>query len=414
MDDAARVIAHRLVADAFWHGDRCTWLGDGIALTGSGATEVISQVIDRNLYDGLAGILLFLARAARSFDDDWLADAAMAVARQLLATPAQAVNGFYVGEGGVGFALVDAGACLAAPALSAAGETLVADSLEGPSRGPGSSPHDLLGGDAGRVRLAVTMAELSGEERWLDRAEALARGLAGAALASAGECYWPSRAALDNGGLLGLAHGNAGIALALASVLRHRPGAIGHEAVGAALAFERARFDPAQGNWPDLRRPHPSKRGQPRECMTAWCHGATGIAAGRRAIGEPLLDARAAAEAQAGLAATARYLEVRAAAGDGAANDCLCHGAAGATEVLWDALREPAPGMLDAIEPATLAHWRRLTDDWMARLADIYTGFGNGRFAPLARSPGLFLGVAGVGHLLLRHRSNGEIASVLA
>ena len=64
------------------------------------------------------------------------------------------------------------------------------------------------------------------------------------------------------------------------------------EAADAALAYERAVYDPAARNWPDLRNAATSAGGQAM-FATFWCHGAPGGAlarlrsAGARRRGRP-------------------------------------------------------------------------------------------------------------------------------
>lgn len=97
----------------------------------------------------------------------------------------------------------------------------------------------------------------------------------------------------------GLAHGLAGMALALALAARvfGRPEWQAH--VEAWLAAEDAMFDPAAANWP-------AAPGQPPS-LNAWCNGATGILLARVLIGTGLdtAAARAARKALPSLPAAA-------------------------------------------------------------------------------------------------------------
>lgn len=81
--------------------------------------------------------------------------------------------------------------------------------------------------------------------------------------------------------LLGLSHGTAGMAAALARLhaacgeTRFRDGA------AAALSYERGHFKQEQGNWPDFREGVDSE-----SFMVSWCHGAPGVALGRACLWE--------------------------------------------------------------------------------------------------------------------------------
>jgi lantibiotic modifying enzyme len=148
---------------------------------------------------------------------------------------------------------------------------------------------------------------------------------------------WPDPFASDQRALCGLAHGASGVALALAEAAAQQtvlaPDA--RPLIGAALAWERAWFDPIRGSWPDL-------RGESISYPAWWCHGAAGIGLVRlrmlalqRAgleigLPEPSLLAEAGAAIRAGSAELARAV----AGGGHPAGLTLCHGAGGVLELL--------------------------------------------------------------------------------
>ena len=76
--------------------------------------------------------------------------------------------------------------------------------------------------------------------------------------------------------LAGLAHGQSGMAVALAAAgaVTDTPALI--DAARRALTAEDRLFDPARANWPSPDRGH--------RPATAWCHGAAGIALARLAL----------------------------------------------------------------------------------------------------------------------------------
>ena len=82
--------------------------------------------------------------------------------------------------------------------------------------------------------------------------------------------------------LTGLAHGAAGIGLALLELHKATGRADFLEAGLGAFAYEDSLFDPRQGNWPDLRGfdavPDATKAAT---YPLAWCHGAPGYRLGK-------------------------------------------------------------------------------------------------------------------------------------
>ena len=170
---------------------------------------------------------------------------------------------------------------------------------------------------------------------------------------------------------------------------RFRAGAEG------AFAYERSWIDPHDGTWPDhrlsgyrRRRPHQF----PSPAFGTWCHGEAGIALSRlraAAVLGPQEDLGPA------LAATRRRLED--ALSDDVGDLSLCHGLAGAAEVLLCAHGGSDTAVALAAE-AIERHAAR--GDWPCSEGP-------------AAAPGLFQGLAGIGWFYL-HLHDPGIPSPLA
>ena len=108
--------------------------------------------------------------------------------------------------------------------------------------------------------------------------------------------------------LLGFSHGTAGFAAAL-SKLHHVSGERRFlDAARRALTYERQKFDPKQGNWPDFRGSSGAggSDSKKNDFMTSWCHGAPGITWGRACLwGTALWDEHVEEEIRIGLNTTA-------------------------------------------------------------------------------------------------------------
>ena len=138
----------------------------------------------------------------------------------------------------------------------------------------------------------------------------------------------------------------------------------------------------------------PTRR--PEAFLTAWCHGAAGIALARLDLLGVLDEAETRAEIEAAIATT-----IAEGFGD---NHSLCHGDLGNLDVLAQAeTRWPEPWLVAARRRATtlvLESIRR--DGWLCGI-------------PLAvESPGLMTGLAGIGYGLLRLAAPDRVPSVLA
>lgn len=200
--------------------------------------------------------------------------------------------------------------------------------------------------------------------------------------------------------LTGLSHGAAGISCALLE-LSAATGEIRFErAALRAIAYERAVFSPKDDNWPDLRAPEgpdaPEPGGEDRRFVAAWCHGAPGIGLGRLRALKHLKDGAAVqAEIEAAVRTAFREgLEM---------NHSLCHGSLGNLELPLEAgigfddssltsrTYRSAFGVLESI--------RR--QGWIC-------GVPEG-----VETPGLMVGLAGIGYGLLRLAARDRVPSVL-
>jgi lantibiotic modifying enzyme len=179
----------------------------------------------------------------------------------------------------------------------------------------------------------------------------------------------------------GFAHGAAGIAYALMRLYEQT----GHEdfrqAAREGLEFERFHYDPEARNWRDLRSPE-------RRFMTAWCHGAPGIALGRLGIPAWSLEPDLAEEIRIGLDTTSNAAE--------SDRDFLCCGNMGRVEVLLYGHQRLRNERL--LQDAEELAWRALAKAHSS--GGRYRWFGD---SPDDRfSPSFFSGAAGLGYTLLR------------
>ena len=393
----AEAIACSLVADAIWFEDRCTWLGDALEPEG-GDWVVVHRSCDGDLYGGTAGIGRFLAQWAAWADDAAAARAARGACSHALAWANRQElqrGGLFQGALGVAYAAHDAAALLDDDALGAAAQDLglaIAAAIAERSL----DDDDLLVGEAGAVLGLVAL----GDALWPDvRAAACAAAdrLLARGRVSLGALHWPARTGAEPYGLCGLAHGAAGIALALDALAARTGDPRWHVAGAGALAHERRWYREGHG-WPDLRDVPGTDLalGRSLSYPSLWCHGAVGCGLVRLATGRDLAavaEAGAALQvARRGAAAALRSLDEPGEPAP-AANWSLCHGLLGTAELMLCATQRLG-------EPAHLAAARRLGERGLADRAargEWRCGVAGG-----GETPGLLLGLAGIGTTLLR------------
>jgi type 2 lantibiotic biosynthesis protein LanM len=368
-----------------------TWLG--VTLTANGQQWSVTP-LGTSLYDGLAGVGLFLAYLGEITQQHKFT----ALAQQTLTTLEQqrrleppTMLGGFSGWGGILYTYSCLGYLWQAPELwqRALGHLNTVFSLI-----PEDVHFDLLAGAAGGIGGALSLYSVIPEPCLLEFAHQCAHHLLNYAQPQAVGWGWPNPAG-EGQALTGFAHGTAGIAWALLQLA-----AVTEEpllqtkfqsAAMAAIDYERQAFDPIHLNWRDFRStsPHTSLTAG----MTAWCHGAPGIGLARLQALPYLLDPQLPQEIQIAIQTTLRN-------GFGF-NHCLCHGDLGNLELL---------------DQATLI-WPELKESWLrqaqATLQQMQTqGWRSG--LPLqVESPSLMTGLAGIGYGLLRMARPQQLPSVL-
>jgi type 2 lantibiotic biosynthesis protein LanM len=339
-----------------------------------------------DLYDGNAGIALFLAATASTSGRGDLAEVAtraLQPIRRMAQRPEETVQSRLVGTGvgtGTGSLLYALTRC----AAYLKNDGLIEDALRLAKlldQSGARMESDALAGGAGAIIGLLALHARTGQAELLDRAMAFGHQL----LASP-----PEKARLT-----GMAHGAAGMAIAWFRLADASGLPAFREAGREALAFERGAFDAVAGGWPDLRF---GKVDGAAPCSTMWCHGAPGIGLSRLALLDLEVDAAFIGEIETAIRATRHYGLRRA--------DHLCCGNFGRIDLLVEAgHRFGDAGLLDA---AAAAAETRL--DLRERTGSFGLSCDDG---PEWLKPSLFRGIAGVGYELLRIAAPGDVPSVL-
>src|SRR5262245_36440817 len=151
LDTAAR-IAHRLCRDALWSGNECNWLGWSMDVFGR-SWQVVYKAQSPMLYDGTAGIAVFLARMDRATGEPVVADTATAAMNQAFSAlgdlPEEVRPSVYSGALGIAYAAVEAGAALGDERMAARGRR---DAVQFGRPTPKAVWVDVIGGSAGSIQ----------------------------------------------------------------------------------------------------------------------------------------------------------------------------------------------------------------------------------------------------------------------
>jgi lantibiotic modifying enzyme len=374
--EAAVAIGRQIVDDAIWDGRRCGWVG--AVQDASLPWESSYRALEANLYDGTAGVALFLAHLAAVTGSADARRTAIGAMSDAVGRPGRR-EGFHVGSLGVAWAAARVAVLLDDEALDASARKLTAVARPIPDGCP-----DVIFGSAGSLIARLALAEALEVPVFVDEAVATGEQLLATARVTRHGWSWAS---IGGRHLCGVSHGAGGIGWALAELYavtsdeRFRAGAMG------AFAYERSWLDCGSGTWPDLRIGG-QRRGAclPSPMIGGWCHGEAGIAHTRlRAIEllgpEGLVD-------DAEIAVETTRHRLAAVLPRDIADFTLCHGASGAAEALLSAAGDPA-GLAEELGCAALDRHDPKSREWPCGM-------------PTGTTPALFQGLSGIGWWFLR------------
>ena len=399
--DLAQRVACALLEGAIEDADSVFWLG--LEPAPQGAIKIAR--LGKGLYNGQAGVALFLAYLGAITGDNEptrVAEKAIATLLRDLAqgnkakiNEAIANPGAFAGVAGIAYCLCHLARLWRREEL----ETAALSLLEGlPDLVPTDQRFDVLGGSAGAILVLAGLYrqephDSESGKRLLALMEGCGERLLEKALVVEDGLGWltTSDAKVP---LAGFSHGNAGIAAALLELSRHSRRSEFRAAALAALRYERHLFSPEEGNWADLRR-------EPKSFdQVHWCHGAPGIGLSRvlmlrneneQAAREDLLQ-----ELRVAVSTTLER-------GFGRSHS-LCHGDLGNIDFLRLASEAlPELGLDQEIE--------RLA---ALIVADIEARGWRSGLAMGVETPGLMVGLAGIGHGLLRLARPALVPTVLS
>lgn len=396
--DAAVSIGDDLVERAIRSEGRSTWLGDEQRLL-NGEWQVVHTAVGGDLYGGTAGIALFLGHLWQATQQDRFAEAASEALDHALRWVGNARPPPTLYEGSLGVA------CVAAEfgeALGSAADVETARRITDRVVFEAQWPQlpDLVGGRSGTIVALVSLARALADPSYLQTASDLGDSLAKDAEPHGyGSLAW--RSLPDDPGaplsspLCGMAHGASGVALALTELdIANSPAAYQGTIEGAVM-YERSWYDRAELNWPDLREFTRARlRADVRpQFPVFWCHGALGIGLMRLRLYEMSRRHEHAAEAEASLVNALKLASEMDTTG-GSGDLSICHGLAGAVELLMEGARvfEQEQLRSDAFDILDLSVElrRRNSGFWPCGVTDG------------GENPSLMIGMAGIGHMFLR------------
>jgi len=402
--DIAEEIGDQICKKAFWNESRCNWIGK--SLEGESSLEdplpLINKALGLDLYDGTSGVALFLGHLYSTTHKDYYYEVSYGAITHALHHVSDISGdnrfGFFSGSIGIAYCAFKLSSLLRNDDLLGRATSLLKTLIS-----KRKEPHlrDVISGSAGAIPALLEMNSVIGDQAILDYSVDLGSDLIAIAIPERLGWSWDSRA---NGigsvthNLTGFAHGAAGIGYGLLELFNVTEKNEFLQAAENAFAYENSWYNPTRKNWPDFRElSNPAD--PPYE--VAWCHGAVGIGISRlrayqlRRNKQYLDDSLAALDTATKIARDRLKNEP---------NFSLCHGMSGfidfflyAHQVLLD---ESYMNLAIAIAMDGLNRHGGKTHGWPCGI-------------PTGETPGLMLGLSGIGYTYLRMTKHGRVPSIL-
>jgi len=396
--ESSERIAARILKEAIWHGQLCNWVGaQPLERLHPGHRGALTyRALGPELYSGTSGVALFLAELYAVTGDLALRETTLGAIRHSLERAESITEpsrlGLFTGWTGIALAAARIAIILGDVSLFRQALELARRAISGEYE---PDDFDMISGRSGAISALVILHAISNDGSFLDGAARLGRELIEAAAQGDDECSWELKGIRSHRNLTGFSHGTAGAAVALLELYAETGAGSFRDAALRAFQYERRHYNAERGNWPDFRRDPSAGSRKPREfpCICYWCHGAPGIALSRLRAYELFNDEISKGEAIAALNTT--RASIVSAIETSSGNYSLCHGLAGNGEAILygsQILEGPASPDLKVVFEAADSAAERYSAPGIEWPCGTHTG----------ETPGLMLGLAGIGHHFLR------------
>jgi lantibiotic biosynthesis protein len=403
-------IAENIILQARWDGNVCQWPITVADPAAPGESRPIQEMTGGSIYQGTAGIALFLTEHARRTgnpDSARTARGALEYARREAARVGDCRLGFYSGLLGVAYAHLRFAEVSDRERYEIIGQEML-ESIA--CAAAVDSWLDVIGGGAGAIPVLLWAAQKLESARWVDLATRIGEALIKCALSDCDGWSWGAPRLSHERNLVGFAHGAAGFGWAFLELYAATGQGRFRFASEQAFRYEAQFFDTNHRNWVDFRDSELSRleismsasdfrnlvrsgRVRPnvdrsKRSMLAWCHGAPGIGLARLRAFELTRD-----DDHRYFADQACSTTIEALLAQGRQSQCLCHGACGNAETL---LRAATTLGRPQYESAV-----RTVAEEFATAVDQGATWRSGALGG-ALDPSLMLGDAGIGYFYLR------------
>jgi type 2 lantibiotic biosynthesis protein LanM len=402
--EAANLIGARLCRDALRDGARVNWMGDSREPVNN-AWTIAYRALGPDLYNGTSGVALFLARLHQMTEEKLFrttAEGAISQALSRLDDIEMARTSFYLGLTGIANALIEIGEIFENEDFIKRGLEIIEPLVKEDSSRQGL---DIVSGSAGVIPALLNIYRRYPKEFILEWAISHGEHLLNAAAKTDSGWSWNTLNMEVQYNLTGFSHGTAGIAWALSELFAETKDKKFSAAAEQAIKYERQHFSSEHENWADFRGLY-DQTINTNNAVTypvAWCHGAAGIGLSRLRLYEIFKEESYRKESETALRTTVKMFSEN---NNFIKSDySLCHGASGNTELLIYAAQvlknAEYKSLAERIGQIGIEEFQKNNLPWACGV------LGGGE------TPGLMLGLAGIGYFYLRLHNPALIPSVL-
>lgn len=404
--ETAYKIGIQLCRDAIWSGNKCNWTGPSMEYIDN-SWKTVQRSYSPDLYSGTSGIGYFLSYLYSLTNDAIIEKTALGCFEQAIANKEQisagARIGFYTGWAGIVYALQKCGHLLNKENFDKEATGMLSAIVQCNLKESGI---DILAGCAGAIPVLISHVNRQHDAN-LNFAKKIGSHLINVAHKTDRGWSWDTlgnKSTVFANNLTGFSHGTAGIAWALMELYEATKEEKYNEAAQKAFEYERSLFSIVYGNWPDLRNfDNAPKTNEALYASFAWCHGAPGIGLSR--LQAYVLSHNPACKEEAEIAVKSTGNSISQMLQNGLINFSLCHGIGGNTEAL-------IVGAAILKNDELINHAKQIGQAGINLYSNSGTPWPCGIIGA-GESPGLMLGLAGIGYFYLRLHDHNNIPSIL-
>lgn len=366
--EGGKAIGQAILEAAFIGEDSIAWRN----IEENSPENYLVHVMDENLYDGITGMYLFFSELYHlTRDEDFkepyqLAEKLVILLKDDYIDSISALYGSFSAVYPLLYTYKQTGEAR----LLKTAEDIAQRYLENDDNNP--LRYDWNGGVASIIRMYVSLYEITNKEHYLKFAKKLLMDI--------------PLSEIHQGGF---AHGYSGVIYAANSIRKINQNQECEAVIRQCLELERQTFDDQQKGWLDIRM-------EPPMVNDLWCYGATGIGMAYLDLWQSgFEDNRIREELDIALERILKQ-EKR--------DDCLCHGNFGDFEFLLE---------IDGTSIPTLEQKKKINKKLHQLKKKIVAGAYTFEGLPTIPKYGMFTGLAGIGHQLLRLHNPQAVTNIL-